>query len=291
MSASGNTNALTALRAFGDELRRLRTGAGFRTQESAAAKLKCSQSKVSYVEAGKRWPDDDLLRKMFRVYGVDASTQADIRASVRAGQSLGRPWWDTAESREVFPGTSMQFFALEDVAETMWVHSGNYVPGLLQTRAYIEALVEFGQREESAAHRRLFVEARLKRQHVLARQHPPTLHAFVLEAALRVVVGGRDVMREQLGSLRAAVQRPHVTLRVVPFSAGAAATLGAPFQVYDFPGADRRSVTVRETSRSDEVTDEEGVVEQMRRRFVELAAAACSPEESVQLLEGIEKEL
>ncbi|WP_405613182.1 helix-turn-helix transcriptional regulator [Streptomyces sp. NBC_01511] len=288
---SGNVNALTALRDFGDELRRLRVGAGFKTQELAAAKLKCSQSKVSYVEAGKRWPDDDLLKKMFRVYGVDAHQQTQIKATIRAGQSLGRPWWDTAASRDVFTRGATQLFALEEAAEVIWVHSGTYVPGLLQTRGYIETLFEFGQKAESAAHRRIFTEGRLKRQQVLARKCPPTVNAFVLEAALRAVVGGPDVMREQLGHLRSAAQRPNVTLRVVPYSAGVAATLGAPFQVYDFPGAEKRSVAVRETSRSDEVADEASEVEQMRSRFADLAAVACGPEESVQLLQEIEREL
>ncbi|MFD3916818.1 helix-turn-helix domain-containing protein [Streptomyces sp. NPDC058603] len=291
MSTSVNVNALTILRELGDELRRLRVGAGFKTQEAAAEKLKCSQNKVSYIETGKRWPDDDVLKKMFRVYGMDALKQAEVKATIRAGQSIGRPWWDTAESRDVFSSATMQLFALEEAAETIWVHSGNYVPGLFQTKGYIEALVEFGQKAASAAHRRIFTEGRLKRQQVLTRKYPPTVNAFVLEAALRVVVGGADVMREQLVHLRSAAQRPNITFRVVPFSAGAAATLGAPFQVYDFTGAGNRSVAVRETSRSDEVADEAGEVEQMRSRFADLAAVACSPKTSVQLLEEIEKEL
>ncbi|MFJ2443195.1 helix-turn-helix domain-containing protein [Streptomyces sp. NPDC087658] len=288
---SGNVNAVTALREFGDELRRLRVGAGFGTQASAAAKLKCSQNKVSYVEGGKRWPDDDLLRKMFRVYGVDAPQQAVIRAAIREGQALDRPWWDTTGYRDFFSSGTLKLFALEESAETIWVHSGNYVPGIFQTRGYIEALIEFGLKAESAAHRRMFTDARLKRQRVLVRECPPAVNAVVLEAALHVVVGGPDVMREQLGQLRAAAQRPNVSLRVVPFSAGAAATMGAPFQVYDFPGTENRSIAIRETSRSDEVADEVGEVERMRGQFADLAAVACSPEMSLQLLEEIEKEL
>ncbi|MEW1724982.1 helix-turn-helix transcriptional regulator [Streptomyces sp. NPDC093109] len=291
MSTSGNANALTALREFGDELRRLRVGAGFATQASAAAKLKCSQNKISYVEAGKRWPDDDLLRRMFRVYVVDASAQADIRAAVRVGQSLGRPWWEATAYRDVFSSATMKLFALEEAAGTIRVHSGNYVPGLFQTRGYIEALVEFGLKAESAAHRRLFTDARLKRQKVFDRAHPPAVDAVVLEAALRVVVGGRDVMREQLGYLRSAARRPNVTLRVIPFSAGAAATMGAPFQVYGFPGAENRSIVIRETSRSDEVAEDIDEVERMSNQFADLAAVACGPDESLRLLEEIEDAL
>ncbi|MFJ4922317.1 Scr1 family TA system antitoxin-like transcriptional regulator [Streptomyces sp. NPDC088725] len=58
-----------------------------------------------------------------------------------------------------------------------------------------------------------------------------------------------------------------------------------------FPGPDNRSIVVRETSRNDEIASEPGEVEQMRRRFDELAAAACDPETSMRFVEEIRREL
>lgn len=291
MSASVNTNALTILRDLGEELRRIRIAAGFQSQTRVARRLKCSQNKVSYIERGKRWPDEALLKRMFRLYEVSDTKRAEIEALIRVGKSIRRSWWEAAEFREVFPGASGQPFPLEDAAERIWTHSGTYVPGLLQIQGYAEALVIFGQKDESARHREVFVRARMTRQDVLSRQHPVILHALVLEAALRAVVGGPDVMRAQLRHLREGAGRTNITIRAITFSAGSAAAVGAPFTVCDYPGADNRSVVIRENSRNDEVTDEASVVRQMRRRFADLAECALDPAETVRLIEEIEKTL
>lgn len=291
MSASVNTNALTILRELGDELRRVRLDAGYASQTEAARRLKCSQNKVSYIERGKRWPDDELLKRMFRLYEVDDARRAEIEALIRVGKSIRRSWWEEPEVREVFPGVVGQVFPLEDAAERVWTHSGTYVPGLLQTRAYAEALVAFGQKDESARHREVFVRARMQRQLVLTRPRPVILNALVLEAALRALVGGSEVMCAQLRHLRQTAHRHNVTLRVVPFSAGSAAAAGAPFTMCDYPGADNRSVVIRETSRSDDVTEEASEVRRMRRRYADLAECALSPAETVRLIERIEREL
>ncbi|MDT0447321.1 helix-turn-helix domain-containing protein [Streptomyces johnsoniae] len=292
MSASVNTNALQILRDLGNELRNVRLAAGFASQVLAAKKLKCSQNKVSYIERGKRWPDDALLRRMFDLYGVEEPKRAEIKALIRAGKSIRKSWWEASEYREVFSGASMQLFPLEDAAERSLTHSGTYIPGLLQTRAYTTALVSFGQKDESARHREIFIDTRMKRQDVLTRQRPLILHATFLEAALRAVVGGPEVMREQLAQMRSAARRPNITLRVIPFAAGGPATLGAPFTLLDFPGpADNRSVAIRETSHSDEIMEEVATVRAMRRRFADLTKHAHSPEGTVHLIEEIEKEL
>ncbi|GAB2768752.1 helix-turn-helix domain-containing protein [Streptomyces daliensis] len=290
MSTSVNTNALTLLRKLGEELRRIRLEAGYRKQVDVAEILGCSQGKISYVERGKRWPDTALLRGMFEAYKVDEVKRAEIEATVSAGRSI-RNWWDEPEFRELFSGDARKLFPLEDSAEKIWVHSGTYVPGLLQTRAYIEALAEFGQKDESALHRERFVKARVKRQEVLTRQRPVLLNALVLEAALRTVVGGPEVMKQQLQYLRQMTGHTHVTLRAIPYSAGAAAAIGTPFMVFDFPGSEDLSVASRETTNNDDVTDDPFVVRQTRRKFADLAGHALSPTETTSLLEEIEKAL
>ncbi|MGW7516628.1 helix-turn-helix domain-containing protein [Streptomyces sp. NPDC054796] len=290
MSTSVNTNALTLLRKLGEELRRIRLEAGYRKQVDVAEILGCSQGKISYVERGKRWPDAALLKGMFETYQVDDVKRAEIEATVNAGKSI-RNWWDDPEFRDLFPGDARKLFPLEDSAEKIWAHSGTYVPGLLQTRTYIEALAEFGQKDESALHRERFVKARVKRQEVLSRQRPVLLNALVLEAALHAVVGGPEVMREQLQHLRQMTRYSHVTLRAIPYSAGVAAVFGTPFTVFDFPGSDDLSVVIRETTNNDDVTDEPFVVRQTRRKFADLAAHALSPTETTSLLEEIEKAL
>ncbi|MFB7759965.1 helix-turn-helix domain-containing protein [Streptomyces xiamenensis] len=292
MSTSVNTNALAILRDLGEELRRIRMEAGYKSQADAAKQLKCSQNKVSYIERGQRWPDESLLKRMFKVYELPEPRQADIRATIRTGKSIERPWWLEPQYRELLTAGFGQTFALEDAAEKVHVHSGTYIPGLFQTQEYIEALAAFGQKDESVIRRELFVETRLRRQHILTRNHPVVVNAIFLESALRPVVGGADTMRGQLRHLRTLAARPNISVRVVPFTSGAAAAVGSPFTLYDYPGGHNKTVVMHEMSRGGgEATDGVAEVRRMRRRFADLAEHALDAVATLQLIEGIENGL
>ncbi|MFE1357690.1 helix-turn-helix domain-containing protein [Streptomyces harbinensis] len=291
VSTSVNTSALAIQRDVGAELRRLRLEAGFATQTAAAKQLKCSQNKISYVESGKRWPDDALLKRMLKVYGVEEPKRTEILTTIRTGKSIDRSWWQEPRYRDLITGGFGRIFPLEDAAERIWVHSGTYVPGLLQTEGYIEALAAFGQKDESALHRELFVETRLRRQQILTRGQPVTLIALFLESALRAVVGGPEVMRGQLQHLREMAALPNVTLRAVPYAAGAAAAMGSPFNVFEFPGAHNKTVVMHEMSRGDDDIDNPAQVRRMRRQFNDLADAALDVAGTISLIEEIEKTL
>ncbi|MFI9461396.1 helix-turn-helix domain-containing protein [Streptomyces xiamenensis] len=292
MSTSVNTNALSIQRDLGEELRRIRLEAGYKSQADAAKQLKCSQNKVSYIERGKHWPDESVLKRMFKVYAVPESRQADIRATIRTGKSIERPWWLEPQYKELLAAGFGPAFSLEDAAEKLHVHSGTYIPGLCQTKEYVEALAAFGQKDESLLRREQFVETRLRRQDVLTRHHPVVLRALFLESALWPVVGGPETMRAQLRHLRALAAKPNITLSVIPFSAGAAAAAGSPFTLYEYPGVHNKTVVMHEMSRGGgEATDNAAEVRRARRRFADLAGQALNAAETLQLIERVEKTL
>jgi hypothetical protein len=111
------------------------------------------------------------------------------------------------------------------------------VPGLLQTEAYARAILStrMGATAEELDEA---VAARMERQRILDREHPPELWVILDEAVLRRPVGGADVMRGQLARLAEAARRPHIAIQVIPFGAGAHEGLrGGAFVVADFDGA------------------------------------------------------
>jgi transcriptional regulator with XRE-family HTH domain len=291
VSTGVNTNAIRLRREVGEELRGLRIDAGFKRQSDVAERLGVSQARVSQIEVGRKWPTDEQIGPLLDLYGVDDVRRAAIVTKIRMARESARVWWERPEIRDLFPRMSAQIFALEDAAERISAHSGNYVPGLLQTRAYVQALADFGQKDESIDRRELFVEARIQRQQILSRPNPVTLDVLCLEVALRAAVGGAEVMRDQLNRLVQDSQRNNIMLRVVPFSAGAPAVFGTPFAVYDFPGADERSVVQHEKSRHDEVTDDLSELRRARRKFADLAANALSPAATIRLIKQMAKEL
>ncbi|WP_230423430.1 helix-turn-helix domain-containing protein [Streptomyces radicis] len=279
-----------AMQAVGEHLAQLRNAAGLR-QEDAAEKLNVTRYTVSKIERGKAFPTDEQLKTLLRAYKATTEERAAIRAIINQGRSFGRAWWEQPRFRKLFQGDSYRYFYIEDAAERILVHSGTYVPGLLQTQEYIEAIAAFGQAHESAERREVFTEARLRRQHALSRRQLMAFDALCLESALRAVVGGPEVMRKQLDHLLTVMERPNVTLRVIPHSAGAPSVSGTPFSVFDFPGESNRPVVFQEKVTGEMLDEEPAEVRRARRKFADLAAHALSPEGTVRFIEEIEKDL
>ncbi|HEX6470893.1 MAG TPA: DUF5753 domain-containing protein [Streptosporangiaceae bacterium] len=90
-------------------------------------------------------------------------------------------------------------------------------PGLFQTPEYARELLTSSRlvTDVEAA-----VERRMKRQAVLTRPKPPLVWVLLDETVLLRPVGGPAVMRAQLAHLLDAIDLPHVTIRIVPLSAG-----------------------------------------------------------------------
>jgi len=102
------------------------------------------------------------------------------------------------------------------------------VPGLLQTEAYARAVLEWGGLlDESDAEKS--VVSRMERQAVLSKPRPPQFIALVDDGVLRRVVGSPALMVEQRERLLKVADLPHISIQVVPASAGAHAGLSGPF--------------------------------------------------------------
>ncbi|MFJ6670225.1 helix-turn-helix domain-containing protein [Actinosynnema sp. NPDC091369] len=161
------------------------------------------------------------------------------------------------------------------------------VPGLLQTAGYAEAVAR-------ATHRQIIGDSwdsqaaaeRLDRQGALTRANPIEYHALIDETALHRLVGGAEVMREQLDHLVAMADRPNVTIRVLPYSVGAyGAQAGAVF-LLDFAESDEpRAAYVEALTGMVPVEDEEAEV--LSAVWDDAARLALAEEGSVSLIRAV----
>ena len=76
--------------------------------------------------------------------------------------------------------------------------------------------------------------ARMTRQELLQSPEPPYLLSMIDESALRRVVGGISLMREQLSKLLEVAATSNVTMQVVPLEAGAQPGLDNTFMLLEF---------------------------------------------------------
>src|SRR5690606_11051821 len=106
---------------------------------------------------------------------------------------------------------------------------------LFQTPAYAEAVVRADDPQlgdEEVARR---VKLRQARQHtVLDRDQPPAVWRVIHENALRLPVGGPEVARDQLETLLTFIERPNITVQVLPVAAGAHAGIEGSFTFLSF---------------------------------------------------------
>ncbi|MFD8110076.1 MULTISPECIES: helix-turn-helix domain-containing protein [Streptomyces] len=214
-------------------LRRAREQARL-SQREAAERVEWSPSKLIRVETGTVGVSVSDLRALLSLYGVtDPERVAGLEQAARG--SKGPSWW--SGYHEVITPQFAQYLGYEGAADSLHTYHPIVVPGHLQTRAYAEALLSPRHLEESMFRR--VVDLRMERQQRMFDDSSRPVSVFVLdEAAVRRQVGGKRVLEEQLGFLLDLGSRPEVSVRVLPFEAGAHySTLGS-FVLLGFPDDD-----------------------------------------------------
>jgi transcriptional regulator with XRE-family HTH domain len=227
--ARGSSGSPTVRRReLGVLLRALRNSRDL-TVEQVAAELLCSPSKVSRMETGQRGATARDIRDLCDLYEVtDSAERERLMALAKEGKQQG--WWQS------FGLPYNNYVGLEQEATWIRIFQSAVVPGLFQTGDYTRALHRAGspQFEDSAIEER--VKERVTRQQLLAREDPPRLEVILDEAVLHRPIGSPAVMREQLSYIIGAASRPHVSVRVVPYAAGAHPALESNFIVLEFDG-------------------------------------------------------
>ncbi|MEV0403482.1 helix-turn-helix transcriptional regulator [Actinoallomurus sp. NPDC050550] len=109
-----------------------------------------------------------------------------------------------------------------------------WVPGLFQTEDYARATFDAAGTEGAEAG----AKARVERQQCLNRTPPPRVWAIIDERVITQPVGSAEIMRDQLAHLIELAKRPHVSVRVVPQSAGAHAGRDGSFNIITMGGVD-----------------------------------------------------
>lgn len=213
---------------LGRELRRLRDAAG-KTQAEVAKYVGTPSTTISKIETGERNAPIPHLKLMLQMYQVDP---AHAETLIRLAEQAREPGWWVAYSSDL-PKWFREYVRVEDGANEVWTYEQGYFPGLLQTRSYTEAItVATGTNISESAER--LASVRAARQQRLIGEAPLILRAVIDEAVLHRNVGGPDVMREQIARLREAMAQPNVSVRVLPFSAGAHPGLTGSFIVLRF---------------------------------------------------------
>ena len=286
-------------RLLGSALREYRESLGYNLDEAARI-LECDRSKISRIETGERGIRAKELRELLTEYGVPATEQEALLAIAHRGRESG--WW--LDYRDVLPPAAQDYVIMEIAATQILAYEPNQVPDLLQTPDYMRAAAAADPRYASAQQRAHAMEVKLNRQRIVVAGRAPGLDIVMTEGVLRQTVGPPRVMREQLGRLAALAdtgfadglpdsevpeaERSRVSLRVLPFAAGAHAVAGCgPMTLLRF--ADTPDIgVVHVTALSGGISlDGREEVARYLKTFAELRAVALSTSRSAHLIRAV----
>ncbi|MFB7468226.1 helix-turn-helix domain-containing protein [Streptomyces sp. NPDC056224] len=279
-----NGNPTVRRRRLGAELRRLRLARGL-TSTQVAEHLLISQPKVSHLENGRRAISPRDVRDLCGLYQVTDQQVIDSLMEM-ARESNQQGWW--VAFGEV---PYAVYIGLETAAASVRSYEPLVIPGLLQTPAYAAAVIAETiplATEEQIAVRR---EVRLRRQ---SRAHHPArpfrLRVVLDESVLRRVVGSPQIMCEQLEYLIRLGEQPHITMQILPHSAGAHPGISGQFSILGFPDTAPGTVYL-ERFTSDLYLGKRSDVQHYSTMFDQLQAQALNPEHTRHFITRAAEEL
>jgi transcriptional regulator with XRE-family HTH domain len=266
-------------RELGTLLRARRLELGL-TVEQVGERLEFSPSKVSRLETGQRGATARDVRDLCDLYGISEATERErLITLAREGKQHG--WW---QSYDLDFST---YVGLEADATSIRYYQSIVIPGLLQSAEYARAMHDVVVQPKLSPERiDELVKVRLTRQEVLKREPRVAISAIIDEAALHRVVGDTVTMTAQLARLIELAAEPNVTIRIIPYAAGAHAAMDSTFRILDFTGPAPSIVFVEGLvgfiylDRLQDVTRYEEV-------FESLSDVSLSPQESIELITRI----
>jgi len=274
------------LRRLAAQLKELRESAGL-TQEDVSERTGKDRSTLYRLESAQQRPQKSTLIQLLDLYGVAEPRRGDLLMLLREARQRG--WMQPYRSE--LPEVYSDYISFEDEARSISNYESLFVPGLLQTEAYARAQLRGTLPTASDGEIENRVAARMERQPVLAKDGAPKLWAIMDEAALRRLVGGRDVMRGQVARLLEARLLSNVTIQVVPYGAGAHPGMDGSFVILDFPDVDDPSIVYVESAAGGLFLEEEAEIRRYILMFEHLRAAASGLDATAALLEAIVSEI
>ena len=210
-------------REVGAALRSFRRRAGFERLEDAAGFIDVSAVTMGRIEKGEAPINRASLGVLADKYELNDNEREALMELAR--QTRGK--------RGTFPAyvsvKTRAMLELEAEASDLLIVTTDLVPAHFQTERYMQALFENNGEGLPQEEIDRLKQVRLDRKQILTQPNPPRVRAVIHETALRLPVGGTEVMHEQLTHLAELGELPNVEVQVQPIAEGAYPGMGFTF--------------------------------------------------------------
>jgi len=185
------------------------------TQRRLAERLDWEEAKVSDLVKGKGGVTEVELALLLGMCGTPPDETRRLLALYKESREKG--YLEFAEDGVLSPQRTLMEQELH--ANGIFVWSLNLIPGLLQIDAYMRVVCETSVLAAKPLDVEAAIRTKVERQAIFHRSREFVF--FIHENALRLPVGGTEVMKAQLLHLLTMTMRPYITVRIVPIAVGA----------------------------------------------------------------------
>jgi Domain of unknown function (DUF5753)/Helix-turn-helix domain len=265
--------------ALGVRLRQLRKARQV-TRNSAGYAIRASASKISRLELGRVRCRIRDVQDLLSLYDADEQQRREVLAL--ADQANAPNWWQPYH--ETIPAWFEPYLILEQAATLIMEYEPQFVPGLLQTSAYAEAVCRLGPTAIDGVARRVELRTR-RQQQTIDKLDGPVFWTILDEAVLHRHIGGRDTMRAQLQHLLEMTQRPNVTVTVLPLRASDHTAARGTFSILRFAEPELHDIVYLEQLNGSSYLEQPSEVQLYTQVFDYLAAMSTPSEATEKLLQ------
>lgn len=238
------------------------------SQEKLGSLVFCSGAYICQLETMARLPHIDMSRRLDKVLNTGGALE-------RLHALIGFTF---------FPDYFAHAADHESRASGIDEYAGHFVPGVLQTAEYARALFSAGSILYTAKEIGEMTDSRIERGRRITAADGPALWFILDEAVLRRVVGGRQVMADQLDHLIALIKRRRMVVQVIPYDAGAYPLSGL-LSLMTFEEAP--PLAYSESAHAGQLLDDPSVVAKCRRAYDVGRATALPARESLDFMQSI----
>jgi transcriptional regulator with XRE-family HTH domain len=197
------------------------------TLRELGARIARNSGVLSRYETGERTPKPEDVAQLLTAMDIRGEQYDEILSLSYDTDAPGWVAWNVLDQRQHLAAmldAEMNARRIDHVSPLL-------IPGLLQSEGYMTAIMSGGGLSPDEISTRVAV--RMGRRDALYKKFPVKFVAFIGEAALRWLVGGRDAMIEQVRHLLAVGELANLHVHVVPFDGGWQPSLEGYFMVID----------------------------------------------------------
>ncbi|WP_433462415.1 helix-turn-helix domain-containing protein [Spirillospora sp. CA-128828] len=272
------------------EIRKLRESRGL-TADDLAGLMFYNRAKISRLENGQSRPDVGEIMNMLDILEVTGSQYDRLLQLTREAAHKG--WWDRYG---MSMGPRQKLAAdLEYNAATVRNYDQTAIPGALQCRPFIDALVKLDESQRTLDYQPdRMAEARERRQRELLRPDGPAYETVLDECVIHRLAVPPEAMAAQLWHMITTIsEEKRITVRVLMHDAHLPGGFlpQSSFYLYTFAEPGDPPMAVVDTATTDLVLTQRREVVRYTGMYDRLRKAALSPEDSIAFLARVANRL